>query len=250
LTAAAGSVDLLIFGPHPDDIEIGMGGSVAKHAALGWRIGLCDLTAGEMASNGTVEERLAEAEAARRMLGALWRVNLRLPDRGIGADPQHGHATVDLIRRATPLCVALPYWSDRHPDHVAASRLLTEAIFNSGLRKYPAAGDAWTPASVCYYFINDSTAPSFLVDVSAEYDTKRRALACHASQFAPTTDAVATRLTSPRFHQLIESRDAHFGALAGVAFAEGFVTRAPVVLPALNLGVPQLRRNPTDAAEL
>jgi N-acetylglucosamine malate deacetylase 1 len=234
MSDAGTPVDLLAIGPHPDDIEIGIGGIVAKHAALGHRVGLCDLTAGEMGSNGTVEERLAEAEAARAVLGAVWRVNLRLPDRAIGSDREHERAVASLVRRARPTVVALPYWFDRHPDHVAASQLLTEGVFSAGLRRYPADGDAWKPQSICYYFINDSAPPSFVVDVSDQYETKRRALACHASQFQPSQrDAVATRLTSDRFRQLIESRDAQFGAHAGVAFAEGIVVKHPVVRPHL-----------------
>jgi LmbE family N-acetylglucosaminyl deacetylase len=103
-------------------------------------------------------------------------------------------------------------------------------VFSAGLRRYPAEGAAWKPDSICYYFINDSAAPSFVIDVSDHYETKRRALACHATQFRPAgSDAVATRLTSTRFQQLIESRDAHWGALAGVAFAEGIVVREPIV---------------------
>jgi len=223
-------VDLLAIGPHPDDIEIGIGGTVAKHAALGHRVGLCDLTAGEMGSNGTVEERLAEAEAARAVLGATWRVNLRLPDRAIGSSPDHQRAVASLVRSAKQKVVAIPYWSDRHPDHVAASHLLTEGVFSAGLRRYSAEGEAWKPESVCYYFINDMAVPSFVVDVSEHYETKRRALACHVTQFQPSQpDAVATRLTSVRFRQLVESRDAQFGAVAGVAFAEGIVVKQPLV---------------------
>jgi bacillithiol biosynthesis deacetylase BshB1 len=227
-------VDLLAIGPHPDDIEIGIGGIVAKHAGLGHRVGMCDVTAGEMGSNGTVEQRLAEAEAARRVLGAAWRVNLRLPDRAIGTSPEHQRAVAGLVRSARPRVVAIPYWSDRHPDHVAASHLLTEGIFSAGLRRYQADGDAWKPESVCYYFINDMAVPSFVVDVSEHYDTKRRALACHVTQFQPSQkDAVATRLTSVRFRQLVESRDAQFGAMAGVAYAEGLVVKQPLVRPHL-----------------
>jgi bacillithiol biosynthesis deacetylase BshB1 len=227
-------VDLLAIGPHPDDIEIGIGGIVAKHTALGHRVGLCDLTAGEMGSNGTVEERLAEAEAARVVLGAEWRINLRLPDRAIGSDLAHVQAVAGLVRQATPRVVAIPYWSDRHPDHVAASHMLTEAVFSAGLRRYQANGDPWKPESVCYYFINDMATPSFVVDVSEHYDTKRRALACHVTQFQPSQpDAIATRLTSTRFRQLIESRDSQFGAVAGVAFAEGIVVKQPLLRPHL-----------------
>ncbi len=227
-------VDLLVFGPHPDDIEIGLGGTVAKHTALGFAVGLCDLTAGELGSNGTIEERLAEAEAARAILGARWRINLRWADRAIVPEPERIRAAAAAIREARPRVVALPYWSDRHPDHVAASQVLVEAVFNSGLRRYDAGGDAWKPETVCYYFINDSTSPSVIIDVSEHYETKRRALACHRTQFTPSSaDAVATRLTTVRFQQLIESRDAQFGALAGVAFAEGVVVKDPIIKPHL-----------------
>ena len=230
MTVAPDPVDLLAFGPHPDDIEIGMAGTVVKHAARGHTVGLCDLTAGEMGSNGTVEERVAEAEAARAVLGARWRVNLRLPDRALGTSAAHARAIASLVRSARPQTVAVPYWSDRHPDHVRASELVADAVFSAGLRRFDADGEAWKPSWVCYYFINDHAAPSFVVDVTDHYETKRRALACHASQFAPRgADAVDTRLTSSRFNQLIESRDAQFGARAGVRFAEGLTVLDPIV---------------------
>jgi bacillithiol biosynthesis deacetylase BshB1 len=231
------AVDLLVFGPHPDDLEIGLGGTIAHHAALGLRVGLCDLTAGEMGSNGTVDERLAEAEAARAVLGAAWRENLRWADREIGKHPEHLAQAVAFIRRHRPRVVAVPYWSDRHPDHVAASAVLTEAVFNAGLKRYKvqgAEGDAWKPEWICHYFINDADRPSFVIDVSAHYERKRQALDCHASQFRRAGEGTAaTRLNTPLFRQLIESRDAQFGALAGVAWAEGVVVREPVVRPTL-----------------
>src|SRR5262252_4592025 len=102
------SVDLLVFGPHPDDLEIGLGGTIARHTANGLRVGLCDLTAGEMGSNGTVEQRLAEAEAARRVLAAEWRENLRWPDREIGKHPEHIREAVAFLRRHRPRAVAVP----------------------------------------------------------------------------------------------------------------------------------------------
>jgi bacillithiol biosynthesis deacetylase BshB1 len=225
-------VDLLAFGPHPDDLEIGMGGIIARHVALGYRVGLCDLTAGEMGSNGTIEERLAEAEAARVVLGALWRVNLHWPDRAIGSSADHVRQAAATIRKSRPRAVAIPYWSDRHPDHVAASQVLTEAVFSARLRRYDAEADPWRTEWIVYYFINDSAPPSFVIDVSDHYGRKRDALACHRTQFtAAASDAVATRLNSPLFQQLVESRDAQFGALAGVAFAEGVVVREPIVRP-------------------
>jgi bacillithiol biosynthesis deacetylase BshB1 len=219
-------VDLLVFGPHPDDIEIGLGGTVAKHSALGLSVGLCDLTAGEMGSNGTPDERLAEAEAARAVLGAAWRENLRWPDRRIGKDPGHLEQAVAFIRLHRPRAIAAPYWSDRHPDHVAASEVITEAAFNAGLARYRSEGEAWKAEWICYYFINHAASPSFVIDVSGEYERKRRALDCHRTQFQRSGPETAdTRLNTPLFRQLIESRDAQFGALVGVRWAEGFVVR-------------------------
>jgi N-acetylglucosamine malate deacetylase 1 len=238
------AVDLLVFGPHPDDLEIGLGGTIARHVAAGSTVGLCDMTAGEMGSNGTVDERLAEAEAARKVLGAAFRENLRLPDRGIGKSPDHLIQLTSFIRRHRPRVVAAPYWSDRHPDHVAASALITEAVFNAGLRKYRAEGsglraedEAHKAEWICYYFINDSEKPSFVVDVSDFYEKKRQSLDCHVTQFqspGPSGSGTAkTRLNTPVFRQLIESRDAQFGALAGVTWAEGFVVRDTVARSSL-----------------
>ena len=222
-------LDVLAFGPHPDDVEIGLGGTLAKHAALGYSVGLCDLTRGEMSSNGTPEARVQEAEAARAVLGASWRENLALPDRGIGGSPDHLRVVVEVIRRARPAVIAIPHWQDRHPDHQAAATLLRDAVFNAKLRRYDAGGSPWQPRWICHYFINDSGPPSFVVDVSDYYETKRRALACYASQFTRGTSYADTRLNSPGFSQLIESRDAQFGALAGVRFAEGVFVNEPVV---------------------
>jgi len=228
-------LDLLVFGPHPDDIEIGMGATVALHARRGDRVGLVDLTRGELGSNGTPEERVAEAADAGAVLGAALRLNLALPDGGLSADDG---AQVDRIVRCVrahrPRAIAMPYWDDRHPDHGAASRLLRQGIFRAGLRRVETAEEPWRPEWVCHYFINDGATPSFVVDVSDVYDVKRQALACHRSQFTPAGDgATATRLTSPIFAQLVESRDAQFGALAGVRYAEGFVVREPVARPHL-----------------
>jgi bacillithiol biosynthesis deacetylase BshB1 len=222
-------VDLLAFGPHPDDIEIGMAGTVAKHAALGARVGLCDLTRGELGSNGTPEARVQEGDAAGRVLGAAWRVTLGLPDGDLSPARDQVTVVAELIRRAQPSIVAIPHARDRHPDHGAAHLLLVRAIFDAGLRRFPATGDPWRARAVCSYFINDHDAPSFVVDVSEFYDRKREALACYRSQFsAESPDAVVTRLTSPLFAQLVESRDSHFGARADVRWAEGFVAQQPL----------------------
>ena len=247
------NVDLLVFGPHPDDIEIGFGGSVALHVARGFHVGLCDLTGGELGSNGTIEDRLAEAEAARAVLGASWRVNLGWPDGGPYDTPEHLDDVVRLLRACRPEVVAIPHWNDRHPDHRAASETLSRALFKAGLRRFrphssprpwlaealaraaeAPEGTAWRPRCTCYYFINDEAPVSFGLDVSEVYEKKRQALACHATQFTQTgPDSVPTRLTASTFRQLIESRDARLGALAGVAHAEGVVIREPVLRTSL-----------------
>ena len=228
-------VDLLVFGPHPDDIEIGLGGTIALHARRGDRVGLVDLTRGELGSNGTPDDRVAEAAEAATVLGAALRLNLELPDGRLSADDDaQVDAVVRCVRAHRPRAIAIPYWEDRHPDHGSASRLLRQAIFRAGLRRVAGDGEPWRPEWVCHYFINDAAPPSFVVDVSAVYEIKRQALACHRTQFTPSGDgAAATRLTSPLFAQLIESRDAQFGALAGVRYAEGFVVREPVARPDL-----------------
>jgi bacillithiol biosynthesis deacetylase BshB1 len=224
-------MDLLVFGPHPDDAEIGLGGTIARHTAEGYSVGLVDLTAGELSSNGTPETRRVEASEAAAVLGVASRENLRWPDGGIANTPDLVRSAVETIRRHRPRAIAVPHWQDRHPDHVRACDVLTSAAFASGLRRYQAAGEPWRAEWICYYFINDSVAPSFVVDVSTYYEKKWSALGCYRSQFtAPSAagDAVSTRLTAPTFRTLIESRDAQLGSLAGVAFAEGVVVREPV----------------------
>ena len=159
----------------------------------------------------------------------------------------HVRSAVELIRRARPAVVAIPYWRDQHPDHEAASRLLTDAAFRSGLRRYAAEGAAWKPEWVCHYFINDAVEPSFVIDVSDAYPRKQQALECHRSQFRPVSDdAVPTRLTGSGFRRMIEARDAHLGALAGVAHVGGVIVKEPVERPTLfrgTAGVPRKPRN-------
>ena len=208
-----------------------MGGTIARHVSDGFSVGVCDLTAGELGSNGTPEGRRQEAEAAARVLGVRWRECLGWPDGDLSASPDRIRAGAAFLRKHRPRAIAVPYWDDRHPDHIAASETLRIAAFRAGLRRFDTgtADEPWRPEWTCYYFINDQNTPSFVVDVSAHYERKREALACYQSQFAPQGGgAVATRLTASTFRQLIESRDAQFGAGVGVAYAEGFVVRESI----------------------
>jgi bacillithiol biosynthesis deacetylase BshB1 len=216
----------LAFGPHPDDVELGMGGTLARQSGLGHATAIIDLTRGEMGSNGTPAERLAEGEAAAHILGCRWRRNLALPDRGLDyRDPGQMRTVVEAIRQVRPAVAFVNWGADRHPDHRAAHQLMQEALFNAGLRRYETGQEPYRPAKVLYYFINDEQEPSFYVDITPVYPQKIESLFAHVSQFRPAEGAVATRLNGPAgLPYLIESRDRLFGARAGVSFAEGFLT--------------------------
>ena len=223
-------LDLLVFGPHPDDLEIGLGGTLAKHAALGHAVGLCDLTRGEMSSNGTPDERVREAEAARAVLGAAWRENLALPDRAhrelAGASRARSSNSFVASR---PRAIAVPVLAGPPSRSLSRQRrCCARRCSTPGSRRYAAAGEPWQPEWVCHYFINDAAPASFVVDVSEHYETKRRALACYASQFARATGCGgnASELAALRAAHR-KPRRAVWRA-AGVAFAEGIVVREPV----------------------
>ncbi|MBM7564521.1 bacillithiol biosynthesis deacetylase BshB1 [Paenibacillus sacheonensis] len=223
------TVDFLAFGAHPDDVEIGMGGTIAKHAVQGYRIAVCDLTEAEMSSNGTVETRRQEAAEASAVLGLSHRSVLRLPDRGLTGSEEQLQAIVREIRRLRPRIVFAPYWDDRHPDHVACSRLIEEAVFNAKLRNYLPGVPPVQVEQLYYYFINDSGNVSLITDISDQIGTKLEALKAYRSQFAPPApgeDRVQTPLTD-RYIQRVEARDMLLGQTRGWAHAEGFAIRRP-----------------------
>ncbi|KWX81037.1 deacetylase, partial [Paenibacillus riograndensis] len=169
-------LDILVFGAHADDAEIGMAGTIAKHTAAGFKVGLCDLTAAEMSSNGTVERRRMEAQQAADLLGASVRTNLVLPYRGLYMTEEHLAAVTLEIRRFAPDIVFAPYWEDRHPDHIACSKLEEEACVNSKLRKYMLDKPA-VPAPPLYFSsINALGRTDLLVCVSGPYILQSYAL--------------------------------------------------------------------------
>lgn len=223
-------LDILVFGAHADDAEIGMAGTIIKHTTAGLRVGICDLTYAEMSSNGTVELRKQEAAAAADVLGLSYRSNLGLPDRGLERNPEQLAAITAEIRRCAPRIVFAPYWEDRHPDHTWCSRLVEEAVFNAKLRRYMPELPPVQVEQIYYYFINDTAPASVLVDVTAQYERKVNALSCYASQFglAPGSDAVATPLTQG-YVDRVRYRDAIAGQRSLIPYAEGFVIKTPFV---------------------
>lgn len=222
-------LDLLVFGAHPDDAEIGMGGTIRKHTAAGRRVGICDLTAAEMSSNGTVETRVREAEQAGRILGLAERSNLGLPDRGLGMERGQVEAIVREIRRLRPRIVFAPYWQDRHPDHVQCGRLVEEAVFSAKLRRYLPDTDPVEVEQLYYYYINDVHDPLLCVDVSDVYEDKMAALVAYRSQFFREDGEVATPINGD-FLDSIRARDKALGSRAGFAYGEGFTSRRPVAV--------------------
>lgn len=232
------SVDLLIFAAHPDDAEIGMGGTIAKQVALGQKVAICDLTLAECSSNGTPEERQLEAQRASAVLGIHARYNLGFPDRGIEPGNQEQLLEiVKLIRQLRPRVVFAPHVVDRHPDHVATSHLVKEAVFNAKLRNWN--GEIESPACqvdrLIYYFINDVHKPDFIVDISEYQVQKMDGLRAYESQFtAPSkaNDFVETPLNQAYLERVV-SRDFLLGQANQVGYAEGFVSAQPLVVERL-----------------
>lgn len=218
---------LVVFGPHPDDAEIGAGGVLALHAARGERAAIVDLTRGELGSSGTPEQRLAESGAAAGILG-VDRYNAGLPDGRITGTPEQERRCVELIRELRPQTVAIPWREDMHPDHVGAYHVLTQAVFKAALRRYDAGGEPHRVARTVFYFINGGGEPSFVVDITPYWGRKSESLFAHHSQFGREEGAPATRLSSPTgLLYLVEARCRYFGARIGVEFAEGFITTQP-----------------------
>ncbi|WP_159883057.1 bacillithiol biosynthesis deacetylase BshB1 [Paenibacillus puerhi] len=220
-------LDILVFGAHADDAEIGMGGTIAKQAEAGCRIGICDLTLAEMSSNGTVESRREEASAAAEVLGLAARSNLELPDRGLVSAPAFIERIVAEIRLHRPRIVFAPYWEDRHPDHIACSHLVQEAVFNAKLRKYMPGVPAHNVEQTYFYFINDTVEPDVMIDVSAVYATKQAALRAYRSQFQTTGSDVVRTPLNQGYLERVEARDSLLGQKRSVAYAEGFKTKLP-----------------------
>lgn len=223
-------LDILIFGAHPDDAEIGMGGTIAKHTAAGYKVGMCDLTYAEMSSNGDVQTRQREADQASQVLRLHSRSNLGLPDRGLSLCTEHIEAVTKVIRFAKPSVVFAPYWQDRHPDHVMCSHIVQEAVFNSKLRKYMPDLPAWTVPKLYFYFINDVYEANMIVDVTEVYEDKRNGLRAYRSQFEPAgsgNNYVPTPLNQS-YLERVEARDFLVGQKAGFTYAESFVSKSPI----------------------
>lgn len=219
--------DVMVFGAHPDDAEIGAGGIIASLVNAGERVVICDLTAGELSSNGDPARRWQEALASAQELGITERLCLGLPDRGLGDEDQVSEL-VQVIREYTPRFLLAPWHEDEHPDHRQAAKLVRSAALNARLRRW-GSGEAWGVERIWEYFIHQTgTAPLYVRLREEDGWRKQRALACYVSQFVPKDAAVATRLHG--LPQRIEWRDRYAGSLVGAAWAEGVWQTEPWAL--------------------
>lgn len=221
-------LDILAFGAHPDDVELGCSATLAKEVSLGKKVGIIDLTRGELGTRGSVAIRNTEAAIAAEILGVQVRENLDMRDGFFVNDESHQLRVIEMIRKYQPEMVLCNAIADRHIDHGKGSQLVSNACFLSGLTKIETHHNgqkqaAWRPKVVYHYIQWQSIAPDFVVDVSAFMDVKMKAVQAYASQFYdPNSTEPVTPIASKNFLDSIEYRAMDLGRLVGVAFAEGF----------------------------
>ncbi len=225
-------VDILAFGAHPDDIELGCAGMLIKHIKKGYSVGLCDLTKGELGSRGSGELRLVEAENARIRMGADWRINLHMKDGFFEHSYENLLAVAKIIRLVRPKVILCNAPVDRHPDHGRGSKLVLDACFYSGLKKIEIIDDSgqsltpYRPKSVFHYIQDKELIPDFVVDITAEMDQKILCIQQFSSQFYLGEDSTEnqTPISGKQFFDFVKSKNAVYGRDIQVDFAEGFIT--------------------------
>lgn len=232
-------LDLLAVGCHPDDVELTCGGTLRRAADQGYRTGILDLTRGELGTKGTPARRAREADRAAEILGATVRDNLELPDAGILPTEEARLRAVAAVRRLRPSVVILPWIRGRHPDHRLGSELMRDACFLAGLVKY-GEGEPHRPRKVVYAasFREDVGKPTFVVDVSEQFERKMDAIRCYASQFDDAIQAGEAFPTGQPFYELVETQGRHYGSLIRRPFGEPFVTDETIAVhDVVSLGV-------------
>jgi N-acetylglucosamine malate deacetylase 1 len=218
-------VDILAIAAHPDDVEQTCGGTMIRMAEQGYRTGVLDLTAGDMGSRGTPETRLQEAETAARHLLLTWRGNLRFPDARLENTLAARMTLAGEIRRLLPRVVILPYWEGRHPDHYRASELGYEACFLAGLRKLDESSEPHRPYKVIYSSLYANVTPSFVVDISSQFERRMAALLSYRSQYGAAPEASALFPQEAEIRERLAAIARFYGNLIGVRYGEPFVVK-------------------------
>ena len=230
------TLDVMVFAAHPDDAELAMGGTIARFADEGFNVGIVDLTRGEMGTRGSAETRQKEALEAAKILKTSIRENLLIPDGDIEITNGNIRKVVMLMRKFKPTIVFAPYFSDRHPDHINASKLIKRAMFVSGLEKIKTseseiAQRAYRPAKLFYYMQTYTFEPSFVVDISNFFDTKMKAVWAYSTQFHnPDSNEPETFISSPEFIEYVSARAKFYGFQIGKKFGEPFYCEEKIEL--------------------
>lgn len=234
-------LDILAFGAHPDDVELGCGGTLIKHVKLGKKVGIIDLTLGQLGTRGTIEKRLDEAKNAAAIIGATLRENLEMEDGFFENDAEHRLKVIRAIRKYKPEIVICNAPHDRHPDHGRAAKLVVEASFYSGLRKIECKDEngnilePWRPKQVYHYIQFYDLKSDFSVNISEEIDQKMQSILAHDSQFYnPNSTEPQTLIASPEFLNQVKYRAACLGIQIGVEYAEAFISPRPVGIQSFN----------------
>ena len=223
-------LDILAFGAPPDDVELGAAGTLAKHVELGYKVGIVDLTKGEVGTRGTPEVRLKESADAADIIGCAVRVNLGLRDGFVTNDEDSQMDVIRVIRKYKPDIVMCNAPSDRHPDHGNGAQLVKDAAFKAGLKKIESNDangpqTAWRPKKVYHYIQYHALEPDFVVDISEHIDQKMASIKAHRSQFHdPESSEPETVIASKDFLDSIESRSIEYGRIIYVKYGEGFIS--------------------------
>ncbi len=223
---------LLAIAAHRDDVELTCAGTLIRAADQGYRTGILDLTAGETASRGSAELRAQEAARAAEIMGIGERRNAGLPDAGVHNTDEARRLVVEAIRHFAPQVVILPFPIGRHPDHRIASELARDACFLAGLTKYPASGAPFRPFKILYAlaYREDPVKPTFVVDISDQFERKMAAIRCYSSQFDGATNAGEIFPTGQDLYGLIETQNAHYGSLVRSRYGEPYFTHETVLV--------------------
>lgn len=226
------SVDILAIAAHRDDVELTCGGTLLRAKDQGHRTGILDLTAGETGTRGSAELRAEEATAAAEVLGVAERRNAGLPDAHLANTDPMRRAVVEQIRHFAPRVVILPFPVGRHPDHRVASELGRDACFLAGLARYDADGEPHRPHKILYAlaYREDPVKPSFVVDISDQFDRKMEAIRCYRSQFEGAKAAGEIFPTGQDLYSLVTTQSAHYGSLIRRRYGEPFFTHETMLV--------------------
>ncbi|HET9803020.1 MAG TPA: bacillithiol biosynthesis deacetylase BshB1 [Candidatus Acidoferrum sp.] len=219
------SLDLLAIAAHPDDVELTCGGTLLKMAQAGYKTGILDLTAGEMGTLGTPETRAKEAALAAKILKVKYRGTLGVPDSDVTASRENKLRLATAIRELRPRTVIIPYWEARHPDHYNASTLCYEGCFLAGLKQLPIPGEPFRPHKILYSTAFTHVKPTFVVDITAQFAERHKAIKTFASQFKGTARKRKVFLAIDRLEEEMNQIARHFGDMIGVRYGEPFLQR-------------------------